>query len=242
MPTSYHTPIQPIHAKVTKRNSHSLQMEDNSSLFNSVSRQESGLSEVEFQLAETLMLHQTMVFYMDIIAALQEILQGYHQLNILDVGARTGAGANLLGYIFSGNSYSRIKADVTALDIEDRFLVYAKKKFPWISSYIVKDINDLGGTWDIVVCSHTIEHVPNYREFIDKLRMRAKKFVVLLAPYNEAGCKLIKDIKMCEGHINSIDHDAIAELEPQVLKIYRSLVWQQSLAFLAVIPGYADKA
>ena len=217
-------------------------MENHSSLFNTVSRQESGLSEDEFQLAETLMLHQTMVFYMDIIAALQENLQGYHQLNILDVGARTGAGANLLGYIFSNNSYSRIKASVTALDIEDRFLAYANKKFPWISSYIVKDINELGGKWDIVVCSHTIEHVPNYREFIDQLRMRAKKFVVLLAPYDEADCKLIKGIEMCPGHINSIDHNSIAELEPIALKIYRSLVWQQSLAFLAIIPGYADKA
>lgn len=217
-------------------------MENHSALFNTVTSQESGLSEDEFQLAETLMLHQTMVFYMDTIAALQENLQGYHQLNILDVGARTGAGANLLGYIFSSNSYSRIKANVTALDIDDRFLTYANKKFPWISSYIVKDINELDGTWDIIVCSHTIEHVPSYREFIDQLRMRAKKFVVLLAPYDEADCKLIKGIEMCAGHVNSIDHNFIAELEPIVLKIYRSLVWQQSLAFLAIIPGYADKA
>ena len=214
-------------------------MGNSTSLFNTVSFEESGLDLEEFQMAESLMLHQSMVFYMDIIAVLQEHLPSYHQLEILDVGARTGAGANLLGYTYSSNSYSRIKANVTALDIEDRFVAYAEKKFPWISSYIVQDIAKLDRVWDVVICSHTIEHVANYKDFVHHLRLRAKKFVVLLAHYDEANCKLIKGLEMCEGHVNSIDHGAIAEFEPIFLRIYRSLVWHQSLAFLALVPGLA---
>lgn len=206
-----------------------------------VSQEESGLGADEFEMAETLMLHQTMVFYMDIISAIQDYFKGYHSISILDVGARTGAGANLMGYIFSDNSYSRIKANVTALDIEDRFAAYANKKFPWVSSYIVKDIYDLDEKWDVVVCSHTIEHVPNYGKFVKQLRASARKLVVLLAPYDEANSKLIKGIEMCPGHINSIDHNSIVEMEPLSLKIYRSLVWQQSMAFIALLPGFTDK-
>jgi hypothetical protein len=60
-----------------------------------------------------------------------------------------------------------------------------------------------------------------------------------MAPYDEANCKLIKDIPMCEGHLNSVTHAAITAFSPVVFKIYRSLVWHQSLAFIAVISGEA---
>ncbi|MFY8150442.1 MAG: class I SAM-dependent methyltransferase [Prochlorococcaceae cyanobacterium] len=209
------------------------------SLVNFISQIDSGLPASEFEMAETLMFHQTLTFYMDIVSVIQDLLPGYETIRILDVGSRTGAGANLMGFVFSENSYSRIKAEVTALDIEDRFQKYSITKFPWIKEYVVDDIFNVSSSWDIVVCSHTIEHVYNYTEFINEMRSKTKRYLIVLAPYDEANCKLIKDIPMCEGHINSITHDSIASFSPIIFKIYRSLVWHQSLAFLAVIPGTA---
>src|SRR3546814_14561895 len=40
-------------------------------------------------------------------------------------------------------------------------------------------------TWDMVICSHVVEHLVNPREFIDKLRDICRGFAFVYTPYNE---------------------------------------------------------
>ena len=123
--------------------------------------------------------HQSISFYSDISFVIQKLYPGNNFLEILDVGSRTGAGANFLGQMFSVNSYSRIKSEVTALDISDEFLEYSNSFNRYIKKYIVDDIANVKDIYDLVVCSHTIEHVPNPDEFIKILCNLSRRHVII---------------------------------------------------------------
>lgn len=180
--------------------------------------------------------HQSISFYSDISFVIQKLYPGNNFLEILDVGSRTGAGANFLGQIFSTNSYSRIKSEVTALDISEEFLEYSNSFNRYIKKYIVDDIANVKDIYDLVVCSHTIEHVPNPDEFIKNLCKLSRRHVIIACPFMEGKAIIHKDASgLIEGHVNSIDYDFVDKYKPVYFDIYRSLVWHQSLACIFVI-------
>src|SRR5262249_2754142 len=88
--------------------------------------------------------------------------------------------------------------EVTALEIDSRFEAYARKHFPNVQ-FSTRNIFDLGSDdrWDIVITSHTIEHVENPLAFIERLRHLAREFVLPYAPFEEQ--------RFSPGHINRID-------------------------------------
>lgn len=180
--------------------------------------------------------HQSLSFYCDIFTVIQRIYINNCFLEILDVGSRTGAGANFLGQMFSQESYSRIKADVTALDISPEFLDYSNSFNKYLLNYLVGDVANLEQQFDIVICSHTLEHVSNPREFINTLIKKSRRYVIIACPFMEGKANIHKDANgLIEGHINSIDFDFIMGYQPIYFNVYRSLVWHQSLACIFVI-------
>ncbi len=77
--------------------------------------------------------------------------------------------------LHSGN-YVYSKVNVDAIDYTDSRLRWVKTMYPKVS-YKVADVYDLPDHhWDIVFCSHVIEHALNLKAFIEKLVSISKGF------------------------------------------------------------------
>ncbi|AQA17035.1 hypothetical protein BST95_01210 [Halioglobus japonicus] len=181
---------------------------------------------------------QTLSFYSDIAFHLRRL---YPEIDggikrVLDVGSRTGAGSALLQKIHHPESFSAVRMQVEAIDIEEKFEPYVNAFSPEIS-YTVGDIFDLpANSREIVICSHTIEHVSNPAAFIDRLCDIAKEFVIIACPFEEPSSNLIP------GHVHSIDRKFIRQFNPVFLEIYNSMHWHQSKACIfAINCGYKNQ-
>jgi|GEM_PF-2071568 len=134
---------------------------------------------------------QTMIFYIDCLPHFWEhfLHSGgalWQEYTLLDIGPRTGAGANLFGELFYDAVWGyavNIKIDTT--DIEDVWNSYCKMQ-PFISNVLNVDIFDMAdNSYDFVFCSHTIEHLDEPFDFIRKSTKIAKRFALFYCPYNE---------------------------------------------------------
>jgi 2-polyprenyl-3-methyl-5-hydroxy-6-metoxy-1,4-benzoquinol methylase len=172
---------------------------------------------------------QSLAYGSDVATALLEEfpLMSDRHFSLLDVGPRTATGTNLIAQIFHPISWTRLKAKVTAIDLEPEFAERARAAFPDVD-YQVGDIFQHEVKYDIVTCSHTIEHVPDPGQFFSRLKYLAKQVVVLAGPYNEPADRRIP------GHINSIGDEFFTYNTPTRLKIYKSPHWHNGDCFIAV--------
>lgn len=174
---------------------------------------------------------QTLSFLSDISAVMRELYPDIQPdvKAVLDVGARTAIGSWFLQALHHPDSFSAVRMQVTALDIEDRFKAYSEAFFPDIT-YQVGDIFDLpAASFDIAVCSHTIEHVGNPAAFIRQLCRIARQYVIVACPFEEPENELIP------GHLHSINQAFIAQFNPCLFKVYTSMHWHQSQACIFAI-------
>lgn len=174
---------------------------------------------------------QAVGFMIDLIAVLRATLLPKHNsehFSVLDLGAKTAAGSEILGYLGQPGSFSKLKFTVTCGDIDSTFVNYSSVSNPHVE-YLSADVFDLERLWDIVICSHVVEHVPSPLDFVAKLRSIAKRYIILAFPYCESPSELIP------GHINSLNHDFLRALNPLRYEIYDGLFWSQSLCCIAVI-------
>lgn len=183
---------------------------------------------------------QSLSFYVDLAAYIQEILStGRYNISILDVGPRTAYGSNFLAQLFHPKSYSRIKARITAINVDETYKKHSDAFNDCLTDYIVGDIYNHNLNYDLVIASHVIEHVPNLEKFINRLCDMARMHAIIASPYSEL------DIKgeLIDGHINNISKNFLDNLDPrpQSLKIYHSLVWHQSPACIFNMLGRASK-
>ena len=86
--------------------------------------------------------------------------------------------------------------------------------------YIVGDIFNLDkhDRWDLVICSHTIEHVPDPDRFLGRLINLARDFVILACPYKENPESLIPE------HLHSIDDAFLERHHPISTYTYNGIV------------------
>lgn len=174
---------------------------------------------------------QTLSFMSDIAFQLRKL---YPEMqadvkDVLDVGARTGIGSWFLKNLHHPDSFSAVRMHVTAVDIEGLYKSYSEAMFPEID-YLVADIFNLpDNSRDIVICSHTIEHVPNPTAFVQQLCNLAREYVVIACPFEEPADNLIP------GHLSSINQAFIDQFSPSLLAVYTSMHWHQSQACIFAI-------
>lgn len=167
------------------------------------------------------MTPQSIQFMIDLLPIIRELIKKWPKqkiLEVLDVGTATGAGANLLATLYKGKFFG-IQMKVDALDRKNnKYEPYPKLSFPNIN-YIVADIFELdkNNTWDLVICSHTIEHMSDPFPFISELKRLARHWVLIYCPFNEH--------PLVPGHEISITKEIVDNLQPSDVKIIDSPGW-----------------
>jgi len=170
---------------------------------------------------ETCFNVQSEQFMIDCLPMIDKLLADYpaeKPIRVLDVGTGSGAGANLLARLYAGTflGHSMI---VDTIELAHSLERYAKAKFPAIN-YMVGDVLDLRPEhpWDLVVCSHTIEHIKDYSNFIQHLQTLAKKWVLLYAPWKEQN--------RIHCHVVTIDEPFLREVGAVEVEIINSPGWR----------------
>lgn len=173
---------------------------------------------------------QSLSFYSDLSSFIGEKITGYRHMSLLDVGARTAAGTALLRAIHHPASFARLKLNrVTALDLDEAAIQAAASEYPDLE-YLVIDVAKLKGldAWDIVLASHTIEHVNDPVGFIEALANVAKQYVIIACPFAEQNLSV--------GHVQRFNMDFFEENGFTDVKVYRSQHWHGGMACIAIKP------
>ncbi|QJU57622.1 methyltransferase domain-containing protein [Sphingomonas sp. AP4-R1] len=171
---------------------------------------------------------QSLSFYSDISNFLGDNIPGYLSHSLLDVGARTAAGTALLRAIHHPRSFARLKLhQVTALDLDATAIAQASNEYQDIECLAV-DVNALANvrSWDIVLSSHTIEHVDDPSSFLASLETVATRYVVIACPFAE--------VDLTEGHVHRFNMAFFEEHRFDAMKVYRSQHWHGGMACVAL--------
>ena len=164
---------------------------------------------------------QSRVFMLDVIPLLHRLYEPEPEgarKTLLDVGPQNFAGTAMLAELHGRQSFTRLKLDVTAIDLHDKFALLKELIAPSVE-FIVGDLYKVEGrAWDTVVASHVVEHVPNPLKFVRRLQAVAKDYVIIACPWNENPLKT-------KGHINTIDKAFVRELGARDLRIFTSYTW-----------------
>lgn len=171
---------------------------------------------------------QSMHFYSDISHFISRRLTEFDTLSVLDVGSRTGAGTALLRLLHHPHAFTRLKFDpVTSLDLDHDLIRIVGKEFHDIQA-VQQNIFDLpDNSYDIVICSHTIEHVEDMAGFIGQLEKIARRYVVLACPINE-------NSPLSDGHLRSIQPEDLATLGYSDIDVYESFHFHNGLCGIAM--------
>jgi 2-polyprenyl-3-methyl-5-hydroxy-6-metoxy-1,4-benzoquinol methylase len=167
---------------------------------------------------------QSVQFVIDCIPEIHRIMHKHYsrvdELSLLDVGAGSGIGSNVFTTLHSGRHvYSKINVD--AIDYIDSRLRWVKTMYPKVN-YNIADVYELPEkNWDLVFCSHVIEHVPNPRIFLEKLIKTCKGFLFIYAPYNETN--------RIPAHINTITESLFDGLAVENINIMKSMAWHADI-------------
>ncbi|HSR66052.1 MAG TPA: class I SAM-dependent methyltransferase [Xanthomonadaceae bacterium] len=124
-------------------------------------------------------------------------------LKALDVGAASGFGSRFLASLHRDHSiYSRL--EVEAVDISPGRKRWVQATAPDVC-FTVGDLFELPSrAWDLVVCSHVVEHLDKPRPFIEKLRDVCRGFAFVYTPYAEE-----PRIKPHLSSISEADYDGL---------------------------------
>lgn len=159
---------------------------------------------------------QSLHFYGDISRFIARRVTGFETLSLLDVGARTGAGTALLRLLHHPQAFTRLKFDpVVALDLDPCVMRIVGEEFKDITPLLEDIFNIPENSYDIVVCSHTIEHLPQIEPFVEQLEKIARRYVVLACPVNERS-------PVSEGHIQIITPETLLNLGYVDVETYES--------------------
>jgi len=182
---------------------------------------------------------QSIQFMIDILPAIRRLTRDWRwaqPMDVLDLGAGSAAGSNVLAMLYRGLFY-RFPMRITALDIVDYWQRYAEAEFPLVE-YAVGDIDGWQAerTWDLAICSHVVEHVPDPTRLVRKLQQRARHWVLVYAPYNER--------PLISEHVNTIDDALIESWSPTRVQVMRSPAWfkdndPEASCVLLELPGIA---
>lgn len=198
--------------------------------------------EFDFDWFENFSIPQSAQFMIDCLPRIRGLIKDLPRgeaIEVLDVGAASGAGSHLLALLNRSNQFGPAM-NVDALDILESFKPYAEEFFPDIN-YMVEDLYlvDPARTWDLVICSHTIEHLRDPRSFILELQRRARHWALIYAPFEEQHVDGV-------GHLFSVTLKFIESFHPKSVEVMKSPAWQKPgepncRTVLAVLEGTAER-
>ena len=167
---------------------------------------------------------QSLQFAIECLPEFHRILRTYYNrrdhLLMLDVGAESGAGSNLFALLHSGRRiYSKLTIDT--IDYVDLYIRWIKALYPKLSSG-QRDVAELPRQhWDLVFCSHVIEHVADPRRFLEQLIPLCKGFLFIYAPYQET--------RRIPAHLHSIDESLFVGLNVERIMVQDSMAWHADI-------------
>ena len=103
--------------------------------------------------------------------------------SVLDVGTRTGTGADLIARLFHG--YMSVRLDVDVCDLDPTYKTYSDAFNSCIRNYFVEDAFKLNQEYDFILASHTIEHVDDPAGFVKRLAGLSRYGAIFYCPVNE---------------------------------------------------------
>ncbi|MEZ5922474.1 MAG: methyltransferase domain-containing protein [Parvularculaceae bacterium] len=164
---------------------------------------------------------QSTLFMIDIIPYIHRLYEHLPEgvwKSALDVGPENFGGTNLLASTHAAGTFCRLKLNVTAVDIVDRFSILRRLVAPGVE-FLKQDIFEIDDRkWDFVIASHVIEHVPNPLKFVRRLQVLANDFVIIAAPWQESPLKT-------PGHINTISKSLVRQMGARNLTIFTNYTW-----------------
>jgi Methyltransferase domain len=136
----------------------------------------------------------------------------------LDIGPSNFAGTQLIQSIHQALSYTKLKLRVSALDIHGRYSKLQQFMVPECE-FIISDLYKVSDrSWDMILASHVIEHVPDPEKFIHKMQDLAVDYVIIAAPWNENPI-------VTKSHINTIDKKLVRRVRGRDLRIFTNYAW-----------------
>jgi SAM-dependent methyltransferase len=163
---------------------------------------------------------QSKQFMIDLLPHIQQHLTAWprgSRLDVLEVGPGSGHGTALLSSLYASSELG-YRMRVTAVDIRDDYHNYFELVAPY-ARHRIADIFTMDETFDIVIASHVIEHVPDPAGFCRRLQELSRDVVFIAAPYNEPRDRLTT------GHCNVIDQQFIEALDPLHIAVVNSVAW-----------------
>jgi SAM-dependent methyltransferase len=139
-------------------------------------------------------------------------------LDVLDVGPASGGGTELLASLYASSRLG-YRMRVHAIDIRPTWKAYVEAMCPHVASFLVGDIFKLERTFNAVVCSHVIEHVPDPVAFCRRLQQIATGRVFIATPYEEP------EVGRTKGHIHSFTRDFVDTIKPACWRVVESPAW-----------------
>lgn len=140
---------------------------------------------------------------------------------ICDLGCAEGEGTQLLHEFFP-------ESKITGIDFSQIAISKAQAKYPNID-FKVSDISKVTGTYDVIYCSNTLEHLEHPNGIINKVASKTKKFFILQVPFN--------DQTKHEEHINQFTFGSFKEKYDN-FSLQHFIVKDTRLAKPSYWPGY----
>ena len=180
---------------------------------------------------------QSELFMAEIIPVIHELFFNFpinRSVEVLDVGPQTFSGTRLLARTHAQETFNNLKMKISAIDIIDSFLDLKECICPeveFIKSSIF-DIKDRG--WDLIICSHVIEHVPDPKAFVEQLKRMSRREVVIACPWDERPITT-------QGHVNTINKAFVRSVGARNLKVFTNFMWGKTREVcIFTIQGKAD--
>lgn len=159
-------------------------------------------------------------FMIDLLPRIKQFLAQQERgrsLTVLDVGCGSGSGADLLASLYPNKAFCN-PLKVTGLDIIDDFAAYVIGTTRYID-FVRADLFKMRDIFDIVVCSHVIEHVREPEAFCAQLQRVCRGRVFLATPFDEPVEGRTK------AHCNSFGFGFVQQVNPRSWAVVQSEAW-----------------